>query len=125
MFSRLDTYKNLQVTARSRKTDSIDGRNDAVADLLSQCTYPSELARVAYRFGLTAFEIQMKAERASTFGQFRLAIGNRIRGIVSRLDRENRSGKRIDRRLLMEGAGNCDKYGKLIVSKHRRTISKR
>ena len=98
MFSYLDGMANLRVLrlgrnigqARRRVTG---GCNDAVTDLLASCQTPSELADMALRFGVPAEEISRRAGRAATFGQFRMAIGNRIRGVVRRLQRAGRQGE--------------------------------
>ena len=98
MFERLDTLENLRIR-RHQKGDRAGrrclngGRNDAVTDLLAECQSASQLAAVAHRFGLSAEEILTKAARAASFGQFRMAIGNRIRGIVRRIDRARRRGR--------------------------------
>ncbi len=62
-----------------------NNKTDAITELLAKCQTPSELALLAYNFGCSAEEIHIKAQRASSFGQFRMAVGNRLRGICNRL----------------------------------------
>lgn len=63
------------------------GRTDAISALLDACEKPSQIARVMRRFGVTAGEIAEHAERASTFGTFRMWASNRLRGICRRVER--------------------------------------
>jgi len=100
MYEHLDAMENLKVRKHRHGADAgrrclNGGCNDAVTDLLGQCQSPSQLAQIAGRFGLSAEEITCKAQRAVGFGQFRMAIGNRIRGIVRRIDRARRQGRPI------------------------------
>ena len=100
MFERLDVLENLRVR-RHREGDRLGrrclngGRNDAVTDILAECQSAAQLAAIAHRFGLSAEEILTKASRAASFGQFRMAIGNRIRGIVRRIDRARKRGREM------------------------------
>ena len=96
MFEHLDGMEQLKVRRRgdgSGRRHINGGCNDAVTDLLAKCQSASALAQLAHRFGIGAEEIHAKADRASSFGQFRMVLGNRIRGIVRRLDRARRRGK--------------------------------
>lgn len=96
MFEELDTMEHLKVrTEPGGRRVTTGGRNDAITDLLGACQLPSQLAALARRFGLSVGEIRLKAERASGFGQFRMAVGNRIRGIVRRIDRSRRRGRSL------------------------------
>lgn len=76
--------------------------NDAVTDLLARCQSASDLGRVAYAFGVAAAEIRGKAKAASGFGQFRVSLGNRIRGIAQRLERAKRRGSPLTIRAAAE-----------------------
>lgn len=100
MFEGLDKLENLRIRTHSQGSHAGQrclngGCNDAVTDLLGQCQSPSRLAEMAERFGLSPEEITVKAHRAAGFGQFRMAIGNRIRGVVRRIERARRHGLRV------------------------------
>jgi len=99
VFEIIDTYRKLRTPARGRNPVASTSRNDAVSKLLATCQSPSELAKVAYRFGIPAPEIYDKAKSASSYGQFRMIIGNRIRGVVRRLK------GRVDREAVMSAGG--------------------
>ena len=49
-------------------------------------------------FGLTREEVLAKAARATGFGQFRMALGNRIRGICRRLELARRDAREMSLR---------------------------
>ena len=91
-FTSLDRIKRLRPLRRKGVRRTVCGMNDAVTDLLSRCQSVSDLAKVAYSFGVSAEEIRRKARSASGFGQFRVSIGNRVRGIAQRLERAKRRG---------------------------------
>jgi len=100
MFERLDTLeqfrpnqcgKPVRATYRERKAVKKDG----VAWILSECNSAHDIAIVAHRFGLSVEEIYATASRAASVGQFRMAIGNRIRGIIRRIDRARKGGRDI------------------------------
>ena len=95
MFAHLNNMPNLKVchTITGRKLHG--GRNDAVADLLAGCDSPTKIAQMAHKFGVDRADINRKAKNASGFGQFRMAIGNKIRGICTRLDRAQKSGEKL------------------------------
>jgi len=71
------------------------GRYDGVTDLLAKCNGPTDIALVAHKFGIPKKEIVTKAKKASSFGQFRMVIGNKLRGICSRLENANRKGEKL------------------------------
>jgi len=100
MFEHLDRMPNLRVLRQKggdlRGPRRLEvGCNDAVTDLLGRCQSASELASVCLRFGIPPEEILRKARGAVSFGQFRMAVGNRIRGIVRRMDRARREGREM------------------------------
>jgi hypothetical protein len=76
--------------AGERKTST--ARNDQVSERLSDCGTPSEVAEFAMDFGITQKEIKERVEKAPNFGQFRMVIGNRIRGIVNRVAKAKEKG---------------------------------
>lgn len=67
-------------------------RSDAISDLLALCRSASQIAAVASIFGVTKKEIVVKAQNASSLGQFRMVIGNRMRGIARRIAEAKRKG---------------------------------
>ena len=91
-FSQLDALPHLKHRSAGRP---LAGRNDALTDLLSECYSPSELAVVAVKFGVREEEIHGTAVRSSGFGQFRMVMGNRLRGILIRLERSSRRGESL------------------------------
>jgi hypothetical protein len=64
-----------------------NGRGDRVAEELARCVDVDSLVEFATEF-LPAAEVKGYLSRAPNFGQFRMVIGNRIRGTISRAQRE-------------------------------------
>jgi len=95
MFAHLDKLPNLKVVRSKKGRKLHGGRNDAVTILLADCDSPTKIARMAHRFGMTQADINRKAKTASGFGQFRMAIGNKIRGICTRLENAQKSGDKL------------------------------
>jgi len=88
MFKKLDEMENIRPKFRA------DGRRritvalpDEVSEQLNSMNTPSEIATWAVQFGITPEEILRRAEIAPNFGWFRMVIGNRVRGILRRLER--------------------------------------
>jgi len=59
-------------------------RRDVVSRLLAKCQSASEMAELAVKFGMNPHEVMRRAKSAPNFGQFRMSIGNCIRGVISR-----------------------------------------
>jgi len=98
-FSPLDCLEHLAARrADGRRRVDDGGRNDAVGDLLAACQRPSDLAELACRFGLCPAEVRQKALAAASFGQFRMAVGNRLRGICGRTEQAPRRGRAVSLR---------------------------
>ena len=95
MFARLDKLPNLRISSSATSRTLHGGRNDGITDLLAKCSGPAEIAIMAHRFGISRAEISQKAKNASSFGQFRMAIGNKLRGICSRLEQSLRKGDKL------------------------------
>lgn len=90
-WAKLDGLDNL--TPRLYKQGEREGQRkigtskaDAVSDAMAECVTPSDVAELAQKFGLTDDEIMHRAEVASNFGQFRMVIGNRIRGVCHKIE---------------------------------------
>jgi hypothetical protein len=62
--------------------------HDKVAEALSKANSVSEIGAIAMKLGITADEIIQRANAAPNFGQFRMVIGNRIRGIARRIQKD-------------------------------------
>lgn len=88
-FAFLNARKNLKV-GKVRRIHA--ARPDAISDLLAFCRSASQIAAIASAFGLTKKEILGNARRASSFGQFRMVIGNRMRGIAKRVVAARKKG---------------------------------
>jgi len=95
MFARFNRLPNLKVSKSPTGRKLHGGRNDAITDLLAGCDSPAKIAHVAHKFGMDRADINQKASNASGFGQFRMAIGNKLRGICTRLEHAQRSGKKL------------------------------
>jgi hypothetical protein len=77
----------------ARKTST--ARSDSVSERLSECETPEEIAAFAMEFGLSQKEIKERVEKAPNFGQFRMVVGNRIRGIVNRVAKAKEKGVKL------------------------------
>lgn len=60
-------------------------RRDAVGRILADCQAPSEIGAVAVVFGVGPKEVIRRGKNAPNFGQFRMVIGNRIRGELGKI----------------------------------------
>ena len=83
----LDSLFHIRLTSKNSSKRRIwknGKRQDAVSKLLAKCQLPSEIGIIAVEFGITIKEVVKRAKSAPNFGQFRMVVGNRIRGIVSR-----------------------------------------
>ncbi|MBI5724584.1 MAG: hypothetical protein HZA50_11535 [Planctomycetes bacterium] len=88
-FSLLNSKPRLQA-GKVRRIHA--ARSDAISDLLALCRDASQIAAVACTFGVSKKEILTKARRASSFGQFRMVIGNRMRGVAHRIAAARKKG---------------------------------
>ena len=95
VFAHLNKLPNLRVSKSPTGRNLHGGRNDAVTDLLAECDSPEKIAMVAHKFGVDRADINLKGKNASGFGQFRMAIGNKLRGICTRLEKSERKGERL------------------------------
>lgn len=94
----INGYPNLQTRTNAkgqrRRTTS---RNDPIADEMEKANTPNEVAKLAGKYGINDDEITSRASTAPNFGQFRMVIGNRLRGIQKRLDDANKRGEKLTR----------------------------
>lgn len=72
-----------------------NARSDSVSENLGDCQTPEEIAAFAAQFGINQDEINERVEKAPNFGQFRMVIGNRIRGIVNRIAKAKEKGEKL------------------------------
>lgn len=99
-FEALDALENLQVQtykkgdrAGVRKTG--DARNDEIAEHMAKLTKPSELGAFAHEFKVPAERIADLAKKSPNFGQFRMLMGNLVRGVVSRMQKAKDEGLKV------------------------------
>ena len=59
-------------------------RQDAIGRLLDQCNSPSDIGKLALKFGMHPAMVIQIAKSAHNFGQYRMTIGNCLRGILNR-----------------------------------------
>lgn len=64
---------------------SSGNRNDPVSQAMAKCEDTAAVATLGMKFGLTEKEVRSRARTAPNFGQYRMVIGNRVRGIVRRI----------------------------------------
>ncbi len=64
------------------------GKQDSVTEELSKCENLDQMRDLASNFGITKKEMEHRVDAAPNFGQLRMVVGNRIRGVLSRMDRE-------------------------------------
>ena len=60
-------------------------RRDPVSRILAKCQSPSEIGTAAVAFGVDSDEVMRRGKTAPNFGQFRMAIGNRMRGELGKM----------------------------------------
>lgn len=77
-------------STRRRVTDK--KRHDKTSEILDKCNSASEIADLAIKFGLTELDIRNRAKAAPGIGQFRMVMGNLIRGVVSRISKAKTKG---------------------------------
>ena len=69
--------------------------NDRIREEMNKCDSASKIAILAQKMGITGEELMTRAKSAPNFGQFSMVIGNRLRGIVTRLAKAKRAGKKL------------------------------
>lgn len=80
---------------KKRRKVADASRRDAVAEALAKCNSTAEIAALGIRFGLSEDEVKTRAQSATNFGLYRMTIGNRIRGVVSRIQKASRKGMKL------------------------------
>ena len=66
--------------------------SDTLAKQMAECSLPSNIAMLASKFGFTDEDIIRWAKEAPNFGMFRMRVGNRLRGVVTRIAKAKKSG---------------------------------
>lgn len=72
-----------------------EGRQDAISKGIANCATPEDFVKLGNKFGIREAEVVERATAAPNFGQFRMTMGNRLRGIVARLEEAKENGKKI------------------------------
>ncbi len=85
---------NIRLTKEGDRKVST-GRADKVTEVLSKCNTRDEISDLCSKFGMTEGELDYRWRRAPNFGQFRMVIGNRLRGISSRMKKAEDKGESI------------------------------
>lgn len=80
-------------TKKRRVSDH--SRSDKVAEALSKCDSASAIGNLAMQFGISEKEIRARAAAAPNFGQFRMVVGNRVRGIARRVAKAKQKGQKL------------------------------
>ncbi|MCK5612580.1 hypothetical protein KAR91_62490 [Candidatus Pacearchaeota archaeon] len=78
--------------AKTRKVATGRTVSDGLAKQMAECQLPSNLAMLASKFGFTDEDITRWAKEAPNFGMFRMRVGNRLRGVVTRIAKAKKSG---------------------------------
>jgi hypothetical protein len=89
MARKLDAMENLKARtfAASKKRKVGDAIDDPISETLALAQKPSEMADLALNYGIPQSIIDEKAEKAPNLGQFRMTLGNMIRGSIARKER--------------------------------------
>lgn len=84
--NRLNSMKN--IAPRVRKGDGerrrTASRNDEIGKSMEAANNPEAVGKLAIRHGITEEEVFKRAKDSPNFGQFRMVLGNRMRGVVRR-----------------------------------------
>jgi len=99
-YAKLNDQPNLKPTVyktgdRAGKRKLTSHRNDEIGEALAACTKPSDFADFAAKAGITDKEIADRAASAPNFGQFRMTLGNRIRGIIGVLEKAQKEDRSL------------------------------
>lgn len=78
---------------KSRKIATDRTVQDKLATQMAECQLPSEIALLASKFGFEDKDIIQWAKDAPNFGMFRMRVGNRARGVMSRIARAKKAGQ--------------------------------
>lgn len=97
--SALSNIKNIQprVGAKSGKRRTSVSKGDEIATALDKAQTPDAVAALAGKYGITDAEVLERAKKAPNFGQWRMVLGNRIRGIVKRIAEAKAKGNTLTR----------------------------
>lgn len=113
----LDKMKNLEVQTfkqGDRKGDRklSEDKRDEIARAMAEATTPSEVGNLAAQFGIAPERIVGYGKKAPNFGQFRMTMGNLIRGATTRLSDALQmfKDKKVSKELTIEQCGDRDEY---------------
>lgn len=98
---KLDKVPHLQprVLKKSKTRRLSAAVEDRTAEELAAAEKPSEMAAIALKVGIRVEEILERADAAPNFGQFRMVLGNRIRGTIARIAEAKKAGAKVDEQL--------------------------
>ena len=87
ILAKLDKMSNIEPRTKAdgerRRTVS---RQDEIGDKLTKAETVQAVGKLATSFGITEEEVVDRAKKAPNFGQWRMVLGNRIRGIARRME---------------------------------------
>lgn len=94
---KLDKLEHLQprILKKSKTRRLSAAVEDRTAEELAAAEIPSEMGAIALKVGIRVEEVIERAEAAPNFGQFRMVLGNRIRGTIARIAEAKKSGEKV------------------------------
>lgn len=92
-------------------------RNDAVATELAKCDSAATVGYMAMKFGISEQEVRARVKSAPNFGQFRMVIGNRIRGIANKIRKAGKGKLTLTEAAYPKSAKQTKKTVKKAVKK--------
>lgn len=124
--SALDKMKNIAVRTKASGERRVTfSRNDKTAEALAKADTPAAMGKLAVQHGISVEEILERGRKSPNFGQFRMVLGNRIRGVVKRR-KENPSLSMADAANppKRSRASSGKKVGKKVAKKTGKKVSK-
>jgi len=98
-FSKIDDLLPITTKGKgkekTRKIATDKTITDKLATQMAECQLPSEIALLASKFGFEDKDIIQWAKDAPNFGMFRMRVGNRARGVMSRLAKAKKEGRTL------------------------------
>lgn len=83
--------------AKTEKRKVGDAVDDPIADQLARAQNADEMAEIAVKGGIPRDVVEAKAKGAPNPGQFRMTLGNLLRGVLSRVEQyHSLTGGRVD-----------------------------
>lgn len=83
--------------AKTEKRKVGDAVDDPIADQLARAQNAEQMAEIAIKGGIPREVVEEKASKAPNPGQFRMTLGNLLRGVLSRVEQYHTlTGGRVD-----------------------------